>query len=102
MRQNCNNCSFYGGDKCTYCPDFVVGVLDPGKKNACEHYLCKHDNGWGGSRQGSGRKPATQDGKRVQVVITIDLETRNKLKSICKARGVKMGRLVDEMVGGEW
>lgn len=60
------------------------------------------NNTWGGARPGCGRKPAENENKRVQVIITIDLETRNRLKSICKARGVKMGRLIDEMVGGEW
>ena len=102
MIQNCKNCSFHRGDKCTYYSDFVVGVLDPEKKNTCKNYLCKHDNGWGGSRQGSGRKPANQDGKRVQMVITITGETRDALKSISRARKIKIGRLIDEMVRGEW
>ena len=60
------------------------------------------NNAWGGKRSGAGRKPANQDGKRVQMVITITGETRDALKSISRARKIKIGRLIDEMVRGEW
>lgn len=55
---------------------------------------------WGGARPGAGRKPV--DDKRVQMVITIDRETRDTLKAISKARRMRVGRIVDEMVKGEW
>lgn len=56
----------------------------------------------GGARPGAGRKPADPEDKRVQMVITIDQDTRDKLKAISKARKMKIGRLIDEMVKGEW
>lgn len=36
------------------------------------------------------------------MVITIDRETRDTLKAISKARRMRVGRIVDEMVKGEW
>ena len=60
------------------------------------------DSNWGGARSGAGRKPAKPEGKRVQMVITIDRETREKLKDISKARKIRIGRLIDEMVNDEW
>ena len=57
---------------------------------------------WGGARPGSGRKPALPEEKRVQMVITIDRDTREKLRAICKARRMRIGRLIDEMVRDEW
>ena len=60
------------------------------------------DNNWGGARSGAGRKPVNPEDKRVQMVITIDRDTREKLKAISKARNIRIGRLIDEMVKGEW
>lgn len=57
---------------------------------------------WGGARPGSGRKPADPEDKRVQIVISIDQETRDRLQAISKARKIRIGRLIDEMVKGEW
>ena len=57
---------------------------------------------WGGARPGSGRKPADPEDKRVQMVISIDQETRERLQAISKARKIRIGRLIDEMVKGEW
>lgn len=56
------------------------------------------DNTWGGARPGSGRKPLPKDEKRVQMVITIDRETRDKLKAMAKEQHVRVGRLIDEWV----
>jgi hypothetical protein len=53
---------------------------------------------WGGARPGSGRKPADPKDKRVQMVITIDQETRDKLKAMAKEQHVRVGRLIDEWV----
>lgn len=60
------------------------------------------DKTWGGARPGSGRKPAEPGDKRVQMMITIDRDTRDKLKEISRARKMRIGRIVDEMVKGEW
>ena len=60
------------------------------------------DKTWGGARSGAGRKPADPEDKRVQMIITIDRDTREKLKAISKARQIRIGRLIDEMVKGEW
>ena len=57
---------------------------------------------WGGARPGSGRKPADPEDKRVQMVISIDQETRERLQAISKARKIRIGRLIDEIVKGEW
>ena len=56
----------------------------------------------GGSRPGSGRKPIDPEDKRIQMVITIDRDTRGKLKAISRARNIRIGRLIDEIVKGEW
>ena len=60
------------------------------------------ENNLGGARSGAGRKPVDPDDKRVQMVITIDQDTRDKLKAISRARNIRIGRLIDEMVKGEW
>jgi hypothetical protein len=52
----------------------------------------------GGARPGSGRKPLPKDEKRVQMVITIDRETRDKLKARAKEQHVRVGRLIDKWV----
>jgi len=52
----------------------------------------------GGARPGSGRKPLPKDEKRVQMIITIDRETRDKLKARAKEQHVRVGRLIDEWV----
>lgn len=57
------------------------------------------DKTWGGARPGAGRKAVSE--KRVQMVITIDRETRDTLKAISKERKMRVGRIVDEMVKGE-
>ena len=57
---------------------------------------------WGGARPGAGRKPADPEDKRVQMVVTIDPDTKDKLKAISKARKIKLGRIIDEMVKEEW
>lgn len=57
---------------------------------------------WGGTRSGAGRKPVDPEDKRVQMVISIDRDTRDKLKAISRARNIRIGRLIDEMVKGEW
>ena len=57
---------------------------------------------WGGARYGAGRKPVDPEDKRVQMVITINRDTREKLKAISMARKIRIGRLIDEMVKGEW
>lgn len=56
----------------------------------------------GGARPGAGRKKKDPDEKRVQMVITIDRDTRDKLNAISKARKIKAGRIIDEMIKGEW
>ena len=56
----------------------------------------------GGARPGAGRKSVDPEEKRVQMVVTIDRETRDKLNAISRARRMKPGRIIDEMVKGEW
>lgn len=53
---------------------------------------------WGGARPGSGRKSVDPKYKRVQMVITIDQETRDKLKAMAKEQHVRVGRLIDKWV----
>ena len=52
----------------------------------------------GGARPGSGRKPADPKDKRVQMVITVDRETREKLKAMAKEMHIRTGRLIDSLV----
>lgn len=56
------------------------------------------DKTWGGARPGSGRKSKGQKDKRVQMTVTVDRETRDKLKARAKEQHVRVGRLVDEWV----
>lgn len=58
------------------------------------------ENTWGGSRPGCGRKPADPEDKRVQMVITIDQDTRDRIKEIAKARHISPGRLIDQVIKG--
>ena len=53
---------------------------------------------WGGARPGSGRKPADPKDKRVQMVITIDRETRDFIKKFSRERKIRPGRLIDDLV----
>lgn len=55
----------------------------------------KTEKTWGGARPGSGRKPADPKDKRVQMVITIDRDTRDALKAMAKEQHVRPGRLID-------
>ena len=56
---------------------------------------------WGGARPGSGRKPLPKDEKRVQMVITIDRETRDKLKARAKEQHLRVGRVIDNLISQE-
>ena len=60
------------------------------------------DNTWGGARPGAGRKSVDPEEKRVQLVVTIERETKDRLQAIAKARHMKIGRIIDEMVSQEW
>ena len=60
------------------------------------------DYTWGGARPGAGRKSVDPEDKRVTMVISVDRDTKDKLKAICKARKISIGRLIDEMVKEEW
>lgn len=53
---------------------------------------------WGGARPGAGRKAIDPEEKRVQMVITIDRETRDKLKAMAKEMHIRVGRLIDSLV----
>jgi hypothetical protein len=59
------------------------------------------DKTWGGARPGSGRKPANPKDKRVQMVITIDRETRDKLKARAKEQHLRVGRVIDNLFSQE-
>lgn len=51
----------------------------------------------GGARPGSGRKPLPKDEKRVQMVITVDRETRDILKARAKEQHLRVGRVIDNL-----
>lgn len=51
----------------------------------------------GGARPGSGRKPAVQDKKRIQISISVSPETRGMIDEMRKRR-VKVGQVVDELI----
>lgn len=59
------------------------------------------DNTWGGARPGAGRKSADPKDKRVQMVITIDQETRDKLKARAKEMHLRVGRVIDNLFSQE-
>ena len=51
----------------------------------------------GGSRPGSGRKPAFQEKKRSQISISVSPETKRIIYEMRK-RKVKVGQVVDELI----
>lgn len=55
----------------------------------------------GGARAGAGRKPLPKDEKRVQMVITVDRETRDKLKARAKEQHLRVGRVIDNLFSQE-
>ena len=80
-------------------PDMGIRVYSP-SESSCEHFKGsdEHEKQWGGARPGAGRRPADPEDKRVQMVITIDRDTRDKLKARAKEQHVRVGRLIDEWV----
>lgn len=52
----------------------------------------------GGTRAGSGRKSAPQEEKRVQISISVSPETKSRIQEL-RRRKVKVGKLVDELIG---
>lgn len=55
------------------------------------------DKTWGGARPGAGRKAVSK--KRVQMVITIDRETRDALRWAYTYRHIRPGKMIDHLVG---
>ena len=51
----------------------------------------------GGVRPRSGRKPAVQDSKRIQISISVSPETKRMIDERRKKK-VKVGRVVDELI----
>lgn len=51
----------------------------------------------GGARPGSGRKPAIQKKKRIQISISVSPETKRVIDEMRK-RKVKAGQVVDELI----
>ena len=51
----------------------------------------------GGSRPGSGRKPAAQEKKRIQISISVSPETKRMIDDMRK-RKVKVGQVADELI----
>ena len=51
----------------------------------------------GGSRPGSGRRPAIQEKKRIQISISVSPETKRVIDEMRK-RKVKVGQVVDELI----
>ena len=51
----------------------------------------------GGSRPGSGRKPAVQEKKRVQISISVSPETKRMVDEL-RGRKIKVGQVIDELV----
>ena len=51
----------------------------------------------GGVRPGSGRKPAVQDSKRIQISISVSPETKRMIDEMRKKK-VKVGQVVDELI----
>lgn len=51
----------------------------------------------GGSRPGSGRKPAVQEKKRIQISISVSPETKRRIGELMR-RKVKVGQVVDELI----
>ena len=50
----------------------------------------------GGSRPGSGRKAVEK--KRVQMMATVAVETRDTIKDYCTHKKTRLGRVLDTMV----
>lgn len=53
----------------------------------------------GGSRPGSGRKKIATDKKRVVLSCRVAPQTMEKIKALCQQQDVKVGVLLDEIIG---
>lgn len=51
----------------------------------------------GGARPGSGRKPAAQEKKRIQISISVSPETKRMIDEL-RRRKVKVGQVEDELI----
>ena len=51
----------------------------------------------GGSRPGSGRKPAVQEKKRIQISISVSPETMRMIDEM-RRRKVNVGHVADELI----
>lgn len=56
----------------------------------------------GGSRPGAGRKPTAPEDKRVQILVSITQETKERLQKMADSKGMKIGRLLDKMIDDFW
>lgn len=52
----------------------------------------------GGKRPGAGRPAVRQEGKRVQLSISVSSETREWLREAAEQMGERMGEVVDSLV----
>lgn len=52
----------------------------------------------GGRREGAGRPAVRQEGKRVQLSISVSVETREWLREAAEQMGERMGEVVDSLV----
>lgn len=52
---------------------------------------------WGGARPGSGRKPTSQEEKRVQISISVSPETKRMIDEL-RRRKVNVGQVEDELI----
>lgn len=51
----------------------------------------------GGARPGSGRKPASQEKKRIQISISVSPRTKEMIDDM-RRKKVKVGQVVDELI----
>lgn len=59
-----------------------------------------NENTWGGARPGSGRKSVSPEEKKVQMVITVEPDTKDRLKRLAEVRQTTPGRLIDQIIRG--
>lgn len=51
----------------------------------------------GGFRPGSGRKPAAQETKRVNISISVSPDTKKKIEEL-RSRNIKVGQVLDDLI----
>ncbi len=61
------------------------------------YFVVDAQTGWGGKREGAGRKSVPDDGRRVPLSVRVDPKTLEKIDAETEKTGLSRGQLIDLM-----